>query len=294
MRIALFTSGGATGAEALRALSARHEIVSVVQPGHRSLKSFLRPIAVWSGLKKKDALGEVIRNLRVQHLFASSRGDPVVLRMLETKRPDIICIAGYRWVLRPELYSILPFGAINVHPSLLPRYRGRAPLFWVYYNDERCTGVTVHQVTEQADAGPILSQQAFDIPRGWAVDEMHNRCAQLGATMLAEVCDQIENQCAVCLPQDESIATVTFTIAPGTRMIDFTAWPAERVWHFLAGLSPHYREPLLDSLHQEVAYRRAVGYRTAVELGVTAGTAVPMSQGWLLQCLDGVVELSAD
>jgi methionyl-tRNA formyltransferase len=282
------------GAEAFRVLSVRHEIVSVVQPGHRSLKSFLRPIAVWAGLKKEDTLGEVIRKLRVPHLLASSRGDPAVLRMLETSSPDIICIAAYRWVLRPEIYSIPPFGAINVHPSLLPKYRGRAPFFWVYYNDERFTGVTVHQVIEQADAGPILAQQAFDVPRGWAVDAMHNRCAQLGATMLVEVCDQIENQRAVYLPQDESRATAAPKIAPGTRMIDFTAWPAERVWHFLAGLSPHYREPLLDSLHQNVAYRRAVGYRACVQRSVAPGTAVSMSKGWLLQCLDGVVELSAD
>jgi len=123
---------------------------------------------------------------------------------------------------------------------------------------------------------------------------MHNRCARLGATMLAEVCDQIENQRAVYRSQDESMATAAPKIRPGTRMIDFTAWPAERVWHFLAGLSPHYREPLLDSLHREVAYRRAVGYRSCVQLDVARGTAVSMSNGWLLQCVDGVVELRAD
>src|SRR5258708_34754982 len=112
--------------------------------------------------------------------------------------------------------------------------------------------------------------------------------------MLAEVCDQNENQRAVCRPQDESMATAAPKIVPGTRMIDFTAWPAERVWHFLAGLSPHYREPLLDSLHPNIGYRRAVGYPASVQRGDAPGTAVSMSKGWLLQCLDGVVELSAE
>src|SRR5258707_14106472 len=108
MRIALFTSGGAMGAEALHVLSARHAIVSVVQPGHRSLKSFLRPITVWAGLKKKDTLGEVIRKLRVPHLLASSRGGPAVFQMLETSRPDIISLDAYRWVLRQQFVSNTP------------------------------------------------------------------------------------------------------------------------------------------------------------------------------------------
>lgn len=281
------------GTKALGVLSARHEVVVVVQPAQMSLKTALRPLAVWTGLKKKHPLEEVIEKQGILHFFAK-RTDARLSRMLETLRPDIICIASYRWVLAPATYAIPRFGAINVHPSLLPRHRGRVPLFWVYYENDHLSGVTVHRVTEQADAGPILLQQSFDVPRGWPIDEMHDLCAQLGANLLAEACNRIETRTAVYRPQEDNIATSAPKVAPGTRMVDFSFWPAERVWHFLAGLSPHYREPLLNSQNQVVRYRNATGFRTGVELGVSPGVAVAVPNGWLLQCREGVVELSGD
>jgi methionyl-tRNA formyltransferase len=292
MRIALFTSGGAFGMEALRALSERQEVVLVVQPGVESLRAALRPIAVWAGLKQKYPLEKAIEQMKIPRLLASTGSDPKVSRILKTSRADIICIAAYRWVLDPATYSLPEFGAINVHPSLLPRHRGRVPLFWVYYQDDRLSGVTVHRVSEQADAGPVLLQRSFDVPRGWPVDEMHERCAQLGAGLLAEACTQIETRAAVYVEQDHSTATSAPKVPAGTRMIDFSLWPTERVWHFIAGLSTQYREPLLDPRNGVVRYRRATGFQTGVKVGVEPGVAVVVANGWLLQCRDGVVELT--
>jgi methionyl-tRNA formyltransferase len=294
MRIALFTSGGAMGKEAVNTLSTEHELILVVQPGRRSVRSALRPLAVWVGLRRKspvDELGEILRKRGIRHVLASTRTDPRVSQALAAARPDIICIAAYPWVLERATYSMSRFGAVNLHPSLLPRHRGRVPLFWVYHRDDRTTGVTVHSVSEQADAGPILLQESFDVPRGWPVDEMHRRCAERGAMLLAEACDQINRQSAVSVPQDESRMTLAPKVAPGTQMIDFASWPVERVWHFLVGLARHYREPLRDRRNRLVTYSRVAGYETGVALGVAAGVVVDAPDGWLLQCGDGVVEL---
>lgn len=292
MRVALFTSGGTMGEHALQALSSRHEIVAVVQPGRRSLRSALRPLAEWMGLREKPSFEKRLREAGVQRLLATGRSDPLVQRMLAETRPDIICISSYRWMLDESVYSAPRFGAINLHPSLLPRHRGPAPLFWVYRSDDRFTGATVHRVTGQADAGPIQLQQSLAVPRGWPVEQMHIRCAELGATMLLTACDQIGSKTASYSLQNEAMATLAPKVPPGTHIVDFDRWSAERVWHFLSGLSPHYREPLADTRNRTVAYGRAGECRIGVKLDAPPGTAVAIPGGWLLQCRDGVVELS--
>ena len=112
------------------------------------------------------------------------RSDPTLRVLLEEARPDLLCVASFPWLLAPALLAIPRLGAVNVHTALLPRHRGPLPLFWIYHADDRETGVTVHWMIEQADAGAIIRQSAFPLPRGLPVDELNRQNARAAGPLL--------------------------------------------------------------------------------------------------------------
>jgi methionyl-tRNA formyltransferase len=203
--------------------------------------------------------------------------------------PDVICIAGFPWILPPGVYQAARLAAINVHPSLLPRHRGLLPLFWVYHADDRETGVTVHRVTERADAGGILEQEGFPLPRGCPVDRLNDRNGMAAGLALRRAVTALAEGVARERSQDERLVTTAPAVQPGTPMVDFAAWDVERVWHFLAGLFPRFIEPL-SSDRGPVRYGGVRGFRREVH-SRAPGTVAVTRQGPELYCADGVVEL---
>ena len=109
---------------------------------------------------------------------ARAGDDPEIAAHVRTARPDVICIAGYPWLLRGEIIASPPALTLNVHAALLPRHRGPLPLFWIYHQDDRETGVTVHAVTDRADAGDIFDQERFPLPRGFPVEQLNRQNAE--------------------------------------------------------------------------------------------------------------------
>ena len=219
-----------------------------------------------------------------------SGGDRAACAAVVETRADVICIAGYPWILPADLFRQPSLGAINLHGSLLPRHRGILPLFWIYYHDDRDTGVTVHRVTDRADAGAILGQDAYPLPRALPVDRLNSLNAERGGALVSATLDALERGGVEERPQDERLATAAPRIAPGVRMVDFAQWGAERVWHFLAGLYPRFCEPLADSAGQSVSYRGVRGFEL-VHHDRASGYVEKTSHGWSLFCRDGIVEL---
>src|SRR2546429_556051 len=183
-----------------------------------------------------------------------------------------------------------PGGLEDVDSSLLPRHRGANPLLWVYYHNDRRTGVTVHGMNERADAGAIFAQEAFDLPRGFPVDRLYAKKALLGGELLLRVLDQLASGEARSRPQEETLATYAPRVAHGTRLVPFSEWDAERVWHFLRGLCPRRLEPLCDRSERQVRYRSVLGYTTH-DCDKAAGLIESTSFGWNLYCRDGSVQL---
>lgn len=254
MKIALFSEGSAA-AHAKEALSRDHDVTLYVpKRGNR----------LWYWLRRQRAVArDALATLKID--------------------ADLICISGFPWLLPQSLLDRAPRGAINMHPSLLPRHRGPLPLFWVYFADDRETGVTIHRVVAEADAGPILAQTRFELPRGFSVRDLATKKQILGADMLRDVANRIDAIDAI--EQDHALATKAPRVKPGTPMIDFETWPAERVWHFLRGLWPFFKEPA------GVDYRGVAAWETR-EHDRKAGTIEDAPDGWVLYCRDGIVRLT--
>jgi len=151
--------------------------------------------------------------------------------------------------------------------------------------------VTVHVATQRADAGDILEQEAFPLPRAFPVEELNDENARRGAVLLARAADAVVSGTARPRPQDESRATSAPLFTPGTKMVDFESWSAERVWHFLGGLFPRYLEPLTDAAGRRVVYS-GVGDMIAPSAGRPAGSLEEHEGGWILHCRDGAVRLA--
>jgi methionyl-tRNA formyltransferase len=111
---------------------------------------------------------------------------PEVLEQLQAWQPDLIVVAAYGRILPTTILTLPPLGCINVHASLLPKYRGAGPIQWAIANGESETGITIMQISEQMDAGDILLQQALPIAATDTGGSLHNKLARLGAEALQE------------------------------------------------------------------------------------------------------------
>jgi methionyl-tRNA formyltransferase len=139
---------------------------------------------------------------------------PETLETLAALRPDAICVACFPQRLPRAVLAMPPLGCLNVHPSLLPAYRGPSPGYWVLRNGERQTGVTIHLMDERLDTGDILAQRAFAVPPGITPDALEQQCAVLGGPLLAQAVRALAAGTAVRTPQDPARAS-------------YYSWPAE-------------------------------------------------------------------
>ena len=289
LRVALFGSASRFSLLAFDQLAQTQDIVALVlhRPAVTGLRLALRKIA---GLRPASPLERLARDRGVPVLAASGDLSGALRERLRALRPDLLCIAIFPRMLPQDLMAVAPLGAINAHPSLLPRHRGPLPLFWTYHSDDRVAGVTVHHASERFDAGDIILQDRFDLPRAHPVAELDREVAERAAPLLRTAVEQLGMGSAPCVPQDECAATHAPLLRPGAPMVPFDQWEVERVWHFLAGLCTQYREPLVDERGREVLYDRVIGYRRDRVAG-TPGSVARGEEGWTLACKDGVVLL---
>lgn len=121
--------------------------------------------------------------------------------------PDVVVVVAFGRILPRPLLDVAPLGAVNVHASLLPRYRGAAPIAWAIAGGERETGVTTQRMIERLDAGDILLQRAIPVAPDDTAATLERRLASLGSSVLVETLAGLGSGTIVPQPQDESLAT---------------------------------------------------------------------------------------
>jgi len=297
MRIVFFGVDGTLSPPALTAIATHHQLVGVVRPAPvqsaappRTPRFLLGAAARALGLRRPGSLAGTARAAGAPLWPARAGDDPDIDAAVRRVRPDVICIAGYPWLLRGDIVANPPAMTLNVHAALLPRHRGPLPLFWIYHADDRETGVTVHEVTDRADAGAILAQESFPLPRGFPVDALNRMNADRGAQLLGQVLADLAQGKTTARPQDEGAATLAPRVAAGSRMIDFEHWDVERVWHFCAGLFPRFVEPLTTADGAAIRSGGVLGYDTS-PTGHRPGSVTPAPHGYDLHCRGGTVRL---
>jgi methionyl-tRNA formyltransferase len=152
-------------------------------------------------------------------------------------RPDLVVVAAYGRILPPSLLHLAPFGAINVHGSLLPRHRGAAPVQWAIITGDREVGVTIIQMDEGMDTGDILLADAMEADPDETAGSLFVKLAELGGRTLRRAIDRLKTGDLPPTPQDHSRATAAPMLKKEDGIIDWSL-PAERLHCLIRGLDP--------------------------------------------------------
>ena len=163
--------------------------------------------------------------------------DPEFLQSLAGWKPDMIAVAAFGRILTPTILSVPPLGCINVHGSLLPKYRGAGPIQWAIINGETETGITTMFMEEGMDTGAMLLQEAIPITPDDTADTLSPRLAELGGRLLVETIARLRAGTLTPRQQDASQVTFAPLLKKEDGVIDW-ALPATTLANRIRGLSP--------------------------------------------------------
>jgi methionyl-tRNA formyltransferase len=256
-----------------------HQVVAVVTGRARRTGrgNELQPTAVYREAARRSLTAYTPASLQDRELHDR-------IRALEA---DLIVVVAFR-VLPEELYTIPRYGSINIHASLLPRYRGAAPVNWALINGERETGLTSFFLRKQVDTGDIILQEKTAIAESDNFDSLYARLSELAGPFLLKSIALIEKGTVAASRQDDSQATPAPKIHSFDAMIDW-GLPAEKVTNFVRGLSTR---PGAYSFFREKKVK-ILACRVSDRAGNTTrpGTVIEDKKRLLVQCADATVEI---
>jgi methionyl-tRNA formyltransferase len=163
--------------------------------------------------------------------------EPAFIDEVRRLAPDLIVVVAFR-ILPREVFSAARLGSFNLHASLLPKYRGAAPINWAIINGETETGVTTFLLHEKVDTGGILLQARIPITPGDDAGTLHDKLAEIGAEIVLHTVRLLEQDKASPKPQDDALASPAPKIFKEHCKIHWE-WPAMKIHNLVRGLSPH-------------------------------------------------------
>lgn len=260
-----------------RLYQSSHEIVSVVSnvDKRRGRRSEPTPTAV-----KKKALELNLPVIEVEELDASS-----FYEELKTLKADLFVVVAFR-ILPPKVLELPSKGAINLHASLLPKYRGAAPIHWAIMNGEDKTGCTIFFLDEKVDTGKIIKQKETKIDPNETTGDVYKRLKKMGSKLLVDAVDEIDRDNYQTRSQDHEKATPAPKLFTEDCKIDFNN-PASKVHNKIRGLSPFPTAwAKLDGLKFNI-YRSEIG----PEKELAAGQLEMIGDDLLVGCKSGTLRL---
>ena len=209
--------------------SGKHEIVGVVtqpdRPKGRGNKMLMTPV-------KEYALEQGLTVYQPQKVKT-----PEFVQTLRELQPELIVVAAFGQFLSRELLELPPHGCINVHASLLPKYRGAAPIQYAIIKGEKESGVTIMQMDIGMDTGAMLEKVVVPIAENTTMGELHDALREQGAALLLKVIDDIAAGTAVAEPQNDAEATYATLLDRSMEHIDWTK-SAQEVHNLIRGFNP--------------------------------------------------------
>lgn len=163
--------------------------------------------------------------------------DRAFLDLFEMLAPDMVVLVAFGQILPPEIIQGPPLGCLNVHPSLLPKYRGAAPMNWTIIRGEKETGVTIMMMDEGVDTGDILLQEVMAIAAEDTYGDIHDRLSDMGARLLVDAVEQSVAGTMTKTLQNSADATDAPRLGRDAGHIDWTQ-SAEEIVNLIRGLSP--------------------------------------------------------
>lgn len=210
-------------------IKSNHKIIAVVtrpdKPKGRGREILPSPVKVVA----EDNKIEVLQPEKVR--------EPDFVKKLREYRPDCIVVVAFGQILPKDILSLPRYGCINLHASILPKYRGAAPINWALINGETKTGVTSMLMNEGMDTGDILIQREVEITEGDSAGTLHDRLSEMGSEVILETLDGLEKGSVKRVKQNESSATYAQKIKKEDCLINWDE-DAKKIVNKIRGLTP--------------------------------------------------------
>jgi UDP-4-amino-4-deoxy-L-arabinose formyltransferase/UDP-glucuronic acid dehydrogenase (UDP-4-keto-hexauronic acid decarboxylating) len=186
-----------------------------------------------------DSVAELASEMNLPVYAPENINHPIWVEKIKKLKPDVIFSFYYRNIIKKEILNIPSKGCINLHGSLLPKYRGRVPINWAVINGDTKSGVTLHYMTEVPDAGDIIAQKEFSIDLLDTAFDVHNKATEAASTLLLETLPLIKNGKASRIVQDNSVATTFGGRRPEDGEINWNKTSRE-IYNLVRGVTKPY------------------------------------------------------
>jgi len=211
-----------------KVIKSNHELISVVSNP---------PKRMGRGKNKKyTAVGEYAKRKKIPLLNPEALNSKSFSEKLKSLQPDLFVVVAYK-ILPQSLIEIPKYGSVNLHASILPKYRGAGPIQWALMNGDSSTGVTIFQIKPDVDTGDVLSQKIIEIKDEDNMLSLGMRLCTEGAKLLITVIDKIENDDIIRMPQNKLGVTLAPKITKEMTIINWS-WSAKKIHNWVRGLSP--------------------------------------------------------
>lgn len=262
--------------------SGKHEILAVVtqpdRPKGRGNKLLQTPV-------KEYALEQGLTVYQPQKVKT-----PEFVELLHELQPELIVVAAFGQFLSKEILELPKYGCINVHASLLPKYRGAAPIQYAIIKGEKESGVTIMQMDIGMDTGAMLDKVVVPIEENTTMGELHDALREQGATLLLQVIDKIAAGTAVAEPQDDAQATYATLLDRSMEHIDWSK-TAQEVHNLIRGFNP--APSTFTKLPNGKSLKIWGSKMTDKSSAAAAGTVIETGKhSFFVACGEGVLEIT--
>lgn len=262
--------------------SGKHEILAVVtqpdRPKGRGNKLLQTPV-------KEYALEQGLTVYQPQKVKT-----PEFIELLHELQPELIVVAAFGQFLSKEILELPKYGCINVHASLLPKYRGAAPIQYAIIKGEKESGVTIMQMDIGMDTGAMLDKVVVPIEENTTMGELHDALREQGAALLLQVIDKIAAGTAAAEPQDDAQATYATLLDRSMEHIDWSK-TAQEVHNLIRGFNP--APSTFTKLPNGKSLKIWGSKMTDKSSAAAAGTVIATGKhSFFVACGEGVLEIT--
>lgn len=259
---------------------------SLLQAGHEVAAVFTQPDKPRG--RKQELTPPEVKVCALKHLLTvyqpKTLRDGEAMKIIKEIQPDCIVVVAYGKILPKEILDFPRYGCINIHASLLPQYRGSAPIQWAVINGEKETGVTIMQMDEGVDTGDMLCQRSIPIALDDTAESMFDKLSVLGGEMIVKALEMLEQGELSPVRQDEAKASHAPMLNKDIAVIDWYK-SAREVHNLVRGL---YSWPIAQTtLHG----KKLKIYRTALGKGHGEPGSVVSVSPLTIACGDGAIEI---
>jgi len=282
--------------EIVQPLVSNYFVVGIVKTQRKNRKEnyFSKVIKNTYRFLKPNPLKKFSKKNAISYYLMNNGSDRFLESWVKGQKPDLIVIYSMPELLKANIFNIPTYKTINLHPSLLPKYRGANPFFWHYYHHEKKGGVTVHFIDEGEDTGNIIYQEEYFIERGMSlVDMKHLAIEKIGIKLLFKTIDNIKNIPNTAQSKTHSFRARYLSKNEYKSLINWEEMEVEYIWHIFRGFPEWIKTLTFVGFINKCYFWKIKHYQKENMEGYRLGELYKEDNAYFISCKDGKIFISS-